>query len=251
MRKSENRNPCVYTGNEMTHRVYSDIDDNLTSRFVSIMGVTERGEGGLIFYLEGDNGNEYSFELESGKGGESVRRQFLYDLGVFDIFDNIWDLDHRSLLGKKIEAFVNKKGECIGVSPIFIALQNKSRGDLNTEKELEEIVFERLNVVEKISSEIDGLGKYKHPLGILYSGKRNIEGAVRDMLALKLEYMQSTGQTQAPAVYYEFVNKAAKVFDMVNKRIEVLESRKGLHNSLDNPKYLDASVDEASGEKEA
>lgn len=252
MTKSENRNLCVYIGDKIRHRKDYGKDFRLVSKSVKIMGLGERKEGGLILYLQGNHGEEYSFELEKislneGKiasKGEGVRRQFLDDIGVWNILDNIWDLDYKGLIGKTIEAFVHKKGQyVVAVSPIFMPLQKIGRMNAKVrehlEKTLENLLAERLKVIIKINSEIDNLGEYKDSLGILNTGRNHIQSSVRDALAIKQDYMLATGQTQVFEAYYQFINKAARVLKKININLESLEQRKGLNQVLDEINFDD------------
>jgi hypothetical protein len=241
MKRSENKNLCVYTGDEIRHRVYYDTDDNLTSRFVSIMGVTERVEGGLVLYLEGDNGDEYFFEFESMKqGGESVRGQFLYDLNICDIFDNIEDTDYsKSLVKKRIEAFVDReKDYVVAVSPIFMPLQNLPLDKPKRMKDLENIFYDMENRLNNIASAIN-IEVYKNPEGILIRQKNNIQNSIRHALKLKREHMQlyalelkskykqlEGGELDLEEPpwfsenYYEFIMRAQEVLNKIDEKLE-------------------------------
>jgi len=237
MENLENKNPTAYTGDEIIERKEFSLDSHLKPKILCIYDVKKRSEDGFILYLKGEKGEKYSFEFESSKGGDGVRRQFMDDIGVWDIFDNIWDIDYEVLIGKKIEAFASRNGkQIVAVSPIFMP-----RTDRIT-KSLDNIFSDKIRDIEVQENETEVID-YKNSAGILLLLRKNIQNSVRHALELKRQYLQSTGDTEVPESYYNFLKKILMILNRTNMRLEDLYAGKKLrrNNARSYKKKSDSS----------
>ena len=226
----ENKNLCAYTGNEIQSRWgYAKSPFHFPHEF-TIKEVCEREDGGLILCFNGLNNENLEFTLESEKvlegelvsKGGNVRRQFLDDMGVWDIFNNVWDTDYGCLIGEKLEAFVGKhkngRKYIAAVSPIFrqIDTPENKREILDG---MYKIFLNQTEIMTNYGNEIKERILDSFEFDDLLTVRENLQDRVRKALMMSRDFCEYTKKRDCK-LYESYLESVRPVFKAINLRIE-------------------------------
>jgi len=253
MENLTNANPCVYVANEIDEKTdyYDKFESGLklkpefVSKFMAITGVEERSEGGLRLYLIGGVGKPCIFEFERVdrkerelvSRGEIVRMQFLDDMGVWDITNNLRPEDYQKLVGRNLEAFVKKgkKGEeyVAGVSPIF---RSTDKDELS-KKLCEDYFIREINEADA-SYRLLAKKKTKLDLQTLLDTKERVEEGLKKAPLKFRGYCDLGGSLDFP-LYHQYLEETRDLLQLINnlikmqKSFEAVQGIGGFGNGLD------------------
>jgi len=221
-----NKNPCVYTGDEIRYRTKYSKDPEIVSKLMTITGIEERAGGGLRLHLIGRKDKPYTFEFEradreEGKlvsRGEIVRMQFFDDIGIWDIANNLHSEDYQRLIGRNLEAFVkkgtNSEGYVVGVSPIF---RSKDKDELS-KKLLEDYFIREINEADA-SYRLLAKKKTELDLQTLLDTKEGVEEGLRKA-PLQFRGYCDLGGSLDSSLYQQYLESARDLLKLTNNLIE-------------------------------